>query len=213
MRIIDMTGQTYGRLTVLRMAASKDGRAMWECVCTCGRHTITSGYALRSGMAKSCTCLQKDKARARLKTHGMSDTNLYHTWVNMRKRCESKSSQDYQHYGGRGISVCTEWHDPIVFISWALSSGYKNGLTIDRIDNDGNYCPSNCRWVNRKMQARNTRRNNLLTYKGETHCVMEWACITGIPESTIRCRVYRYGWDVGRALTTPPGRGRPKKCQ
>lgn len=207
MRTVDLKGRTYGRLTVLHRAGSKDNRAMWECVCVCGKHIIISGHALRRGNTKSCGCLQRDKARTRLKTHGMSDTNLYYTWSNMRRRCEDSASQDYAYYGGRGITLCQEWHDAAVFVSWALASGYKAGLTIDRIDNNGNYCPSNCRWVSRKVQARNTRRNNLLTYNGETRCIVEWSDVTGIAEATIRCRVRRYGWDIAKALTTPSGKG------
>lgn len=203
MRVINMEGKTYGRLTVLQRVGSKNNRAMWECVCECGKHIITSGHALRRGNTKSCSCLQKDKASMRLKTHGMSSTNLYTTWANIRKRCEDPSSQDYRYYGSRGISVCKEWHDSEVFISWALASGYKQGLTIDRINNNGNYCPENCRWVDRKTQSRNSRKNYLITFRGETHCISEWSEITNIDQNTIRCRIRRYGWDIERALTTP----------
>lgn len=118
---------------------------------------------------------------------------LYIIWRAMRERCRREKNKRYKNYGGRGIRVCEEWNDYITFKKWALANGYNDGLTIDRIDNDGNYEPSNCRWVDRASQANNKSNNHLITHNGETHTAMEWSRITGIPYRTILSRINRDG--------------------
>lgn len=119
----------------------------------------------------------------------------------MKRRCDNKNVKAYADYGGRGIRVCDDWSNSYVaFMEWALSNGYKETLSIDRIDNNGNYEPSNCRWVDMTTQANNRRSNVIYTYNGETHNIAEWADITGITYKTLHYRL-SHGWDIGRALT------------
>lgn len=135
--------------------------------------------------------------------HGMWNTKIYHVWQGMKQRCEDPNRENYKNYGARGITVCEEWHDPETFINWALSHGYKEGLSIDRIDNEKGYFPDNCRWADSTTQARNQRKNRLLVYDGETKCLSEWSQIVGIPIPTIWKRL-QHGMPVKDALTIPP---------
>jgi hypothetical protein len=122
----------------------------------------------------------------------------------MKDRCRYKTNDNYERYGGRGIRVCEEWlADYINFYNWAINNGYKEGLTLDRIDSNKNYEPDNCRWATYKEQANNTRRNNFITYNGETHTLTEWAEKLGIKRSTLNTRIHRQHWDIEKALTTP----------
>ena len=165
MRAIDMTGKRIGLLTVIgRAGTSKDGKATWLCRCDCGRETVVAGAELRHGGQKSCGCHQQEWAAAARRKHGLSRTDLYYVWRNMINRCEWPGVHNYHRYGGRGIKVCDEWRrDFNAFAEWALANGYQKGLQIDRIDNDGDYEPSNCRFVtpaenNRNKSSRKLRR-------------------------------------------------------
>lgn len=152
---IDMTGQTVGEWTVIkRVENGKNGSARWLCRCTCGKERIVEGGTLRAGRSNSCGHYYR--SRGNLK-HGGRWTKLYMVWDSMRARCNTTTNKDYENYGGRGISVCSEWDDFVVFRKWAMSNGYKQGLSIDRIDNDGNYEPSNCRWATAHEQRINQR--------------------------------------------------------
>ena len=138
------------------------------------------------------------------KKHGMSGTSLYRAYMAMMKRCYREKDQRYNRYGARGITVCGEWrNDKTKFFEWALSNGYSEGLSLDRIDNDGNYCPENCRWVNSIIQANNRSTNKLVECKGETHTLAEWSRISGVPDNRISWRLKR-GWDVEKSIFTPP---------
>ena len=134
---------------------------------------------------------------------GRSKTKLYSVWKTMKYRCSNKNNHKYKNYGGRGIKVCDEWKDYSLFRTWALSNGYQDDLTIDRVDVDGNYEPNNCRWVDMKTQQRNRSNNKLIEYKGETKCLSEWVEITGIGHKTILYRL-NSGWSVEKALTHLP---------
>lgn len=135
--------------------------------------------------------------------HGMAGTRLYRAWTNMRNRCNRKADKEYKHYGGRGIKVCEEWkNDFETFKEWALSNGYYDNLTLDRIDTNGNYEPNNCRWITRKAQNNNMTTNVRLTYNGITHNLSEWSEITGISYPTIQGRVRR-GWKTEDILFKP----------
>ena len=123
--------------------------------------------------------------------HGQEPKRLYNTWCNMRRRCYEKQNHKYKNYGGRGIKICPEWLDFCVFREWALSNGYSETLTLDRINVNGNYEPTNCRWVTQKIQQNNRSNNHLITYNGETHTMKEWSEITGISYRTIKDREYR----------------------
>lgn len=136
-------------------------------------------------------------------THNGSNDRLYGIWINMKHRCNNPNDPRYYDYGGRGITVCNEWlHSYENFKDWSMRNGYTERLSIDRINVNGNYEPSNCRWATNKEQQNNMRSNRLLTYLGETHTVSEWAEITGINKSTISKRIDRSGWSIERALTT-----------
>ena len=199
-----MIGKTYGKLTVLEHCGyDKHYNKVYRCMCECGNGTITRGYALRQNKVKSCGCLRKIKPKQTFTKHGLRHHPLYTTWVNMRRRCNNINDCAYKNYGGRGIKVCEEWNtDFKCFYDWAMSNGYQDNLTIDRIDNDGNYEPSNCRWVDLFTQGSNKRNNHFITIDNETHTLFQWGRIYNIKPSLILCRIKR-GWSEKDAITKP----------
>lgn len=202
----DITGMKFGRLTVLRLS-HKDKRqeCHWLCKCECGNEKTVSGNKLRSGNTKSCGCMQKEFLDGRLRRkHGLTNTKLYATWENMKHRCGDPKNWMYPHYGGRGIKVCEEWLDSSAFIEWALSHGYKEGLSIERINVDGNYEPDNCKWVELKEQYLNRTDSHFVTAFGKTQTISEWAKESGLKYDTIERRINQYGWDAERAVTERP---------
>lgn len=201
-KFIDLTGQTFGRLFVVREYGRQNGHVTWLCQCSCGKTTITCTGDLRQGKTTSCGCYHNEMVANITKSHEMCDTRLYNIWANMVQRCTNKNASGYERYGGRGIQVCKEWMTSKNFIEWALENGYSDELTIDRINVNGNYEPSNCRWATQKVQQNNKSSNHLFTYKGETHTLMEWSEITGINYGTLKNRLCRYNWTIERALTT-----------
>ena len=207
-KLIDLTGQRFGRLTVIKRADNTaHGEACWVCQCDCGNTVVVIGVHLRSHHTKSCGCLQKQissdiLAKVNVKCDGRSKTRLYRIWVSMIKRCQYSKQDSFERYGGRGITVCQEWQDFDTFAFWARASGYGEKLSIDRIDVNGNYCPENCRWATAKEQQRNTRYNRNIEYDGRMQSVSAWAEELGINVVTLFGRLYR-GWPVERALTEP----------
>lgn len=194
---LDLKGRKYGRLKVIERVANKGEKAAWKCECECGNETIVTTTALQSGNTKSCGCLLHE----RITKHGMYKTKLYKTWNNMISRCYCNSFRNFKNYGGRGITVCKEWKECFRnFAVWALSHGYSDELTLDRIDVNGNYEPSNCRWITNKEQQQNKRTNRYITFNGETHTLKQWSEITGIHPKTISTRIDR-GWTIEEALT------------
>lgn len=187
---VDISGRQFGRWVVLHEAGrSNAGKVMWLCRCACGKKERVAGGDLRSGRTKGCKpCSARDKAT----THGETKTKLHYTWLRMKDRCYNRNSADYKHYGERGISVCAEWRDTyIAFRDWSLENGYVEGLEIDRIDNNGNYCPENCRWATRRQQTQNTRRNVLIEINGDIKCRAEWARESGLNVNMIARRQQR----------------------
>lgn len=202
----DLVGRKFNMLTVIREdGKDKNGRIMWLCKCDCGNYHRTSSKYLLNGDSTSCGCRRTEilKKQSELTaTHRMTGTRIHGIWLGMKHRCENPKNSSYKNYGGRGIKVCAEWQTFINFYNWSITNGYAEDLTIDRINNDGNYEPSNCRWIDRKSQSNNTRKNHYLTYKGQTKSMSEWADIIGINYSTLRARINNYNWTVERALET-----------
>lgn len=212
----DLTGNRYGRLVVIKEAERPNGitqRHFWLCKCDCGKEKVVSSSELGAGRVKSCGCLQPEvssKTLTRLKTtHGKSGTRLYNIWSNMKIRCYNKGDKTYALYGARGIKVCDEWlNNYESFYEWAMKNGYdstapRGHCTLDRIDNDGDYCPENCRWATQKEQCNNTRKTRKITYNGETHTISEWAEITGTPAHTISDRLSYKKWSIEDVLFKP----------
>lgn len=156
---IDLTGNKYGRLTVIcSNGPGTTGEMTWLCRCECGNIRIVRGSNLRKGLTSSCGCMQKEAVRKANLIHGLCDARIHRIWSAMKQRCYNPNATCYRNYGGRGIKVCDEWlHDFLKFKSWAEAHGYNDTLTIDRINNDGNYEPSNCRWITRAEQNKNKR--------------------------------------------------------
>lgn len=135
-------------------------------------------------------------------THGGSGTRLYETWCGMKKRCYNAKDKRYDRYGGRGITICDEWRNDFkAFYDWAMANGYSEELTIDRIDVNGNYRPENCRWVDARVQQRNTTRNHFVTVHGETKTIAEWSEITGISQDVIKDRLNKLHWKPEEAVS------------
>ncbi len=160
-RFKDITGEKFGRLEAIEVAyRTAYGKIMWRCKCECGNEKIVQGGHLRSGSIKSCGCLLRETSKSNNLIHGESKTKLYRRWKGMRERCRDINHKSYKDYGGRGITVCDEWNDEfIAFKNWAIENGFREDLELDRIDVDGNYEPSNCRWITHREQMYNTRKH------------------------------------------------------
>lgn len=188
----DITGKRFGRLTVIKYDHDDIHRnSYWLCECDCGNKTVVTRGDLTSGNTTSCGCYQIECIRERSTRHGMSRTPLYKVWRDMRTRCENEHSTAYHRYGGRDIMVCDEWEEFENFHHWAMDNGYERGLTIDRINNDDNYSPTNCRWVTMSIQGNNRSSNHIVEYKGIKHNIMEWSKIFGVNYNTLRQRILR----------------------
>lgn len=205
----DLKGQKYNRLLVIGDTIRKDGSYYCLCKCDCGSETLVRRSALVSGGTKSCGCLRgKYHANSKYSKH----SRLYQVWYGMKRRCENPKSTSYHRYGGRGIRVCKEWSDSYeAFVDWAMETGYNPNskhkeCTLDRIDNDGNYEPSNCRWANMVVQSNNRRNSVTITYQGETLTVAQWAKRVGLSHGALLNRINQ-GWDIEVALTTPSTKG------
>lgn len=185
----DLEGKRIGRLTVIRCVGRNKWRdSVWECSCDCGNVTTVSGGHLKDGHTTSCGCFANEERSRRASRHGLlkggKKPRTFIIWNGMKARCLNPRSTSYPRYGARGISICDEWLDYETFNRWAVTHGYADGLELDRIDNDGPYCPSNCRWVTRSRNQRNTSRTHMMTISGKTQCVSDWISELGISKST-----------------------------
>lgn len=194
----DLTGKKFAKWTVIERADNNNsGSARWLCICDCGSIKIKSGQDLKKAKQGCRKCYVSPN-----KIHGGKGTRLYEIWRQMLYRCEKPNHKAFKDYGGRGISVCTEWHELLSFKKWADENGYDCKKTIDRIDVDGNYTPDNCRWTDSKTQMNNRRNTPHYEYGGESLTISEWSQKQGIPRSTILNRLKR-GWDFKRAIEEP----------
>lgn len=187
MQKIDLTGERFGRLTAIEEAPKvvygKGTKTRWYCRCDCGRTTIATSNNLREGRIISCGCAKKDNAH---KTHGLSNSRLFSIWENMKARCKYSSVECFKHYGGRGITVCPEWDDSFInFYNWAVQNGYDDKLTIDRIDVNGNYEPSNCRWITMKEQSVNRRGSIKVIFHEKEIPIVQLVKEVGIKYATL----------------------------
>ena len=208
----DLTGQEFERLTVLEYAGQdKHGVSLWICRCTCGVVKVINSMGLKAKKVKSCGCHRAEQLRAgreglvkQRTRHGRSRTTEHHIWANILYRCQKETSRQYPDYGGRGIKVCERWQGEDGFINFLADMGPRPSPqhTIDRINNDGNYEPGNCRWATKKEQARNRRDNLILEYRGKRKTMIEWCEIKGINKITLWGRLAK-GWSVDDALDTP----------
>lgn len=194
-KIEDLKGMRYGKLTVIKFVEiNKNHRASWLCKCDCGKEKLVASHDLKHGI-KSYGCLKKENK--------VLNKRIHNIWGNMVARCYNPQNKRYHDYGGRGIAICDEWRKRYKnFEIWSFQNGYSEELTIDRINNDKGYEPNNCRWITRKENSRNTRRNNFITIMGNKKTISEWAEIYKIHESTISARIKR-GWNKEKAVTTP----------
>ena len=194
----DLTNKKFGKLLVISFAEKKKKPSgqysyYWFCKCDCGKTIKVSATHLKSGHTQSCGCHKNTM-------DGKSKDRLCQIWRAIKARCNNEKNNRYKYYGLKGIKVCNEWMSNYSeFENWAISNGYADNLTIDRIDNNGNYEPSNCRWIDNKKQQRNKSNNVFITYKNETHCIAEWAEIKGIKPATLHSR-YKKKWEVEKIL-------------
>lgn len=216
-RYKDLTGQKFGRLTVMEYAERDTQRvSLWKCKCECGKRVVVRGTSLRYGSTQSCGCLRRERALEACTTHGLSggkeqSSRLYRIWRNMKSRCFNSKTPKFKNHGGRGITICSEWLASYVnFHEWATNNGYKDSLVIERIDNNGNYDPGNCKWATYTEQNLNKRENHRVTFKGETKTLTEWGAELGIKFTTLSSRLTDYGWGVEKTLNTPVGAHRKR---
>lgn len=209
-KAIDLTGQQFTRLKVIsfgehRRSISGTSKRYWVCQCECGNKCMVSTHSLVQRYTKSCGCLkiESDKNGCKSVTHGKSKTRLYKIWIDMKRRCDDEWRKAYKYYGDRGITYCKEWKTFEPFYEWAMNNGYKDNLTLDRINNDGDYEPDNCRWVDYFVQANNRSNNHFITYKGRTQTISQWAGEIGLSQSVIRDRLNKLNWSIEKTFETP----------
>lgn len=185
-RYNNLIGNKYGRLTVIKDDGVINDKRYYLCKCECGNQVSIRSDSLISGRTRSCGCLAVE-AGENSRKHGMSNTRLYRIYRKMKERCYKKKSLKYYRYGARGITICDEWlNDFESFKNWALENGYQDTLSIDRINNDGNYEPANCRWATNKEQSNNTCRNRYLEYQGVIKTLTQWCELYNLNYNTVR---------------------------
>ena len=194
-KIKDLTGQKFNHLTPVKIV--QHNPVYWLCRCDCGNFTTVLSSNITGGKVKSCGCIHH---RGNPK-HGHCHTRQYRIYAKIKRRCFVENDPAYKDYGGRGITMCDEWRESFeAFYEWSVNNGYSDDRTIDRIDNDGNYCPENCRWADKNTQANNTRANRYITIGDKTHTLSEWSKICGVPYKRVWVRI-KSGWSVIDALS------------
>lgn len=205
-------GDKFARLTILSFEdRNRQYDSLWKVRCDCGNEFIVRGGVLKNGHTQSCGCLQREQTSKSRTTHGLSRNpltgkrdKLYRVFAGMKERCYNPHHDMFRYYGGSGVSICEAWlNDYSAFHQWAITNGYKEGLTIERVNTFGNYEPSNCKWIPMSEQSKNRRNNRILTFNGQTKKVIEWAEITSLPGTLIIQRIKR-GWSIEKSLTQKP---------
>lgn len=201
----NLTGQKFGKLTVLELIERTKGHGKYKCLCECGKETVTISTNLKQGKTKSCGCGEVQNRKnnwEKITTHGLSEHPLYVTWNGMKARCYNPNSEKFPIYGGRGIIICDEWEEDFkAFYDWSIANGWQEGLTIDRIDNDGIYEPSNCRMADDETQANNKSTSVYINYNGEKKTIAQWAKHFNMPQYLIGQRLRR-NWPVEKIFST-----------
>lgn len=199
---MNLIGKRFGKLYVIEKTnekAKNNGEYKYMCVCDCGKKILVRGSNLKYGNSKSCGCTGVLKRSYISKGYRKNNIRLYNIYSNIKVRCYNKNCPDYKNYGARGIKMCDEWlNDFVSFYNWATANGYEDNLTIDRINNDGNYEPSNCRWITLQEQAYNKRTNRYITYNGTTKTLAEWAKTLNMSQQKLRYRILN--WDIKDAF-------------
>ena len=194
----DLTGQRFGQLVVIGVDDRGTRKTYFNCQCDCGNVKSVRADSLIAGMIRSCGCLKKEQDRENLTanhSHKMSGTRMYHIWQGMKMRCYNPHDARYDRYGGRGIKMCDEWRESFQsFYDWATENGYEETLSIDRIDNNGDYCPENCRWSDTQEQARNRSSNIRITIGNATKTLTEWCEIFEVDTKMVFARYKRNGF-------------------
>lgn len=197
MSMNNISGNVYGRLTAIEFSYKKNKMAYWKCRCECGNVVFVQRNHLVSGHTKSCGCL-KNK-------YNITNHRIFKIWCNMIDRCKNPNRKDSNCYFEKGISVCEEWKTYENFEYWSFANGYSNNLTIDRVDSNKDYEPSNCRWITIQEQQRNKCTNVMVTYEGETLCMSDWAKRFGINRATLESRIYDLGYSFEEAIKKKKG--------
>ena len=203
--LIDITDVQFEHCVALRYVCGGKQGAKFLCRCECGKEFVARSVDLRKGRVKSCGCVNRRELINKNTKHGYHDHPIYFALSHIKQRCCNPKCAEYQNYGGRGITVCDEWlNNPKSFIDWSIQNGWRKGLTIDRIDNDKGYEPSNCRWVDMNVQENNKRNNHFLEYKGRRLTISQWSKEIGISRDSINYRILN-GWTIEETLNTPVG--------
>ena len=194
-----LNGKKFGMLTVIGYSHTVGKHSFYKCVCDCGKEIITRRDGLVNGHTSSCGCVRDEWSHSGKlnRKHGLYKDRAYWVWAKVKSRCYNPKSREYENYGGRGITMCDEWLNPENFVKWAYETGYDANLpkgvcTLDRIDVDKNYEPSNCRWITNKQQQNNRRDNRRYSYNGEEHTIAEWSEILNVPYGTLRTGLVIY---------------------
>ncbi len=200
---VDLSGQRFGRLVVLRFhGVSNSGKRVWECACDCGGKSLVTTGAMRSGSTSSCGCLCLEINSKRMSTHGASKSATYKIWSGIRARCNTPSASPWKYYGGRGIGICKRWDR---FENFLSDMGVRPSKlhSIERIKNNQDYSPENCKWATILEQSNNRRDNHFLIFKGKRQSISQWAREIGMEVDTLKARIGKLKWPTERALTTP----------
>jgi len=193
-------GQIFGRLTIIGEDEQKGYIRYFLCRCDCGSEKEIALTKLRQGHTQSCGCFMRQRAKECNFKHGLIHTRLYNIWSKMKDRCLNPTSKHFKWYGKRGIVICNKWFDFLTFYTWALTNGYKDNLTIERIDNNGNYEPSNCTWIKASEQQKNRNCCNKIIYRGKTQNITAWAKEFGLARNTLYNRL-KGGMPINEAFT------------